>query len=119
VVPAEAAEEASKADAADSAAREADLALAAAVEWVVLVEADSAAALGAWAVERVAWVREPPADVVVLVVLVQEPLTDVVVMPDLVAEQPLVLDPFRTATSSAGFLACPQTRGYRMPIPLA
>jgi hypothetical protein len=101
-----------RAEAADSAAREADTARAAAVVRVVLVAADSAAALGALAEERVALAEELPVNVVELPV-------NVVVMPALVEEPQEVPDPHRTATSSAGFLACPQTRGYRMAIPLA
>ena len=97
---------------ADLAVREADTALAAAVKWVVLVVADSAAALKALA-------EAPAAEVVAMPDLAEEPPADVLVMLDLVGEQPVVPDPLPTATSLAGFLACPLTRGYRMAIPRA
>jgi hypothetical protein len=97
------------AEAADSAAREADTALAATAGLVV---ADLAAVPGALA-------EEPPADVGVLVALAEEPPANVGVKPDVVEGQQVVPDPLRTATSSAGFLACLQTMGYRIAIPLA
>jgi hypothetical protein len=58
-------------------------------------------------------------DAAAMLALVVEPRADAEVMLALVAEQPVVPDPHRTATSSAGFLACPPTKGYRIPIPLA